>query len=80
MKAAAMELIVQARRELAPIAAAGAWNMGHWGDMQQYVNAIEPNREASTSATAFLRAVLDVHNDEWTAAKGTFKAPQALTL
>ena len=60
----------QVRREMAPIAAAGAWNMGQWGEMEEYVHAIEPRRAPTTSATAFLRAVLDVHNKEFRAARG----------
>ena len=55
---------------MAPIAAAGAWNMGQWSEMEEYVVAIEPRRDASTSATAFLRAVLDVHHREWPSALG----------
>jgi serine/threonine-protein kinase mTOR len=62
----------QVRREMAPIAAAGAWNMGQWDQMETYVGAIEPRRAASTSATAFLRAVLDVHHRDFRAARGDY--------
>ena len=55
---------------MAPIAAAGAWNMGQWDQMEAYVGAIEPRRAASTSATATLRAVLDVHHRDFRAARG----------
>lgn len=67
---------------MAPIAAAGAWNMGQWDAMQQYVAAIEPRRAPSTSATAFLRAVLDVHNRDFRAARGGlhFESPHTATL
>ncbi len=60
----------QVRREMAPIAAAGAWNMGQWDAMETYVTAIEPRRAPSTSATAFLRAVLDVHKAAFRSARG----------
>ncbi len=65
-----LAVIPQVRREMAPIAAAGAWNMGQWESMGQYVGAIEPHRAPSTSATAFLRAVLDVHCADFRSARG----------
>ena len=59
------------QREMAPIAAAGAWNMGHWGEMEDYVYAIDAGAAPTSSPNAFLRAVLYVHNQDYRAARGT---------
>ncbi len=53
------------QREMAPIAAAGAWNMGRWDEMQEYVYAIDSGAAPTSSANAFLRAVLDVHREDY---------------
>lgn len=50
---------------MAPIAAAGAWNMGRWDEMQEYVYAIDSGAAPTSSANAFLRAVLDVHREDY---------------
>ena len=61
---------------MAPIAAAGAWNMGRWDEMQEYVYAIDSGAAPTSSANAFLRAVLDVHREDYRHARG--KHPPSL--
>ena len=58
------------QREMAPIAAAGAWNMGAWDEMEDYVYAIDNGAAPTSSANAFLRAVLSVHNEDYEVARG----------
>ena len=58
------------QREMAPIAAAGAWNMGAWDEMEEYVTAIDSGNAPSSSANAFLRAVLSVHKEDYKLAQG----------
>ena len=58
------------QREMAPIAAAGAWNMGAWDEMEDYVFAIDSGAAPTSSANAFLRAVLNVHNEDYIDARG----------
>ncbi|KDD76204.1 FAT domain-containing protein, partial [Helicosporidium sp. ATCC 50920] len=54
----------QVRRELAPIAAHAAWQLGDWMHMQQYVDII--NVQASNNSEgAFLSAVLDVRHKDY---------------
>ena len=51
------------RKEMAPIAAHAAWQLGDWGQMKQFVDII--NREQSNNSEgAFLSAVLSLkHGD-----------------
>ncbi len=63
------------QREMAPIAAAGAWNMGRWDEMSEYVYAIDSGAAPTSSANAFLRAVLDVHRTDYRRARGGRRPP-----
>ena len=58
------------QREMAPVAAAGAWNMGAWEEMEEYVTAIDSGAAPTSSANAFLRAVLCVHKGDYKLARG----------
>ena len=66
------------QREMAPIAAAGAWNMGRWDEMSEYVYAIDSGSASTSSANAFLRAVLDVHRQDYRRARGELSSQRNL--
>ncbi|KAK9806197.1 hypothetical protein WJX72_004970 [[Myrmecia] bisecta] len=57
------------RREMAPIAAHGAWHMGQWDEMSVYVDSMGSTDRPGTSAGAFLTAVLAVRRGEYPTAK-----------
>lgn len=59
------------RREMAPIAAHGAWHMGEWTEMESYVRTMNSGHEPDTSSGAFLTAVLAVRSTNYDRAKGT---------
>jgi FKBP12-rapamycin complex-associated protein len=59
------ELSMQNRAEVARLAAAGAWNLRLWGEMEHYCASMP----ADTVETSFFRAVLAVHGDEFSAAR-----------
>ncbi|KAL6771425.1 TOR1 [Auxenochlorella protothecoides x Auxenochlorella symbiontica] len=57
----------QTRRELAPVAAHAAWQLGEWKCMEDYVDVIK-HQQAGSSEGAFLSAVLHVKKEDYTAA------------
>ncbi len=59
----------QTRREMAPIAAHAAWQMGDWQQMRQYTEIVKQST-ANSSEAAFLSAVLNVKKAEYAAAAG----------
>ena len=44
--------------------------MGRWDEMSEYVYAIDSGAAPTSSANAFLRAVLDVHRQDYRRARG----------
>ena len=44
--------------------------MGRWDEMSEYVYAIDSGSASTSSANAFLRAVLDVHRQDYRRARG----------
>ncbi|DBA66640.1 TPA: hypothetical protein ACH3X2_002209 [Trebouxia sp. C0005] len=57
------------KREMAPIAAHAAWHMGAWDEMAGYVDIMNNRQTPDSSAGAFLTAVLEVQNKQWSTAK-----------
>ncbi|KAI9352104.1 armadillo-type protein [Obelidium mucronatum] len=49
----------ETRRVIAPLAAAGAWGIGDWSTMEQYVKMIK----SDTSAGAYYRAIFSLHRN-----------------
>lgn len=58
------------RREMAPIAAHAAWQLGDWGAMRQYVDVVAHGQAAGGAEGAFLSAVIAVKNRDYGAAAG----------
>lgn len=58
------------RREMAPIAAHAAWQLGDWGAMRQYVDVVAHGQAAGGAEGAFLSAVIAVKNQDYAAAAG----------
>lgn len=58
------------QRATAPTAAIGAWNMGAWDEMDEYVAEIDSGAAPSSSQNAFIRAVLSVHKEDYKHARG----------
>ncbi|KAL4435039.1 hypothetical protein ABPG77_003864 [Micractinium sp. CCAP 211/92] len=56
------------RREMAPIAAHAAWQLGDWGAMRQYVDVVAHGQAAGGAEGAFLSAVIAVKNQDYAAA------------
>jgi FKBP12-rapamycin complex-associated protein len=52
------------KAEIAPMAAAAAWNMCEWDVMRQYVNSMEESGEGT-----FFRAILAIHRNEFALAQ-----------
>ncbi|KAG2382314.1 hypothetical protein C9374_005516 [Naegleria lovaniensis] len=48
------------KEEMAPMAAAAAWNLGEWESMRNYVNILSED----TSEGAFFRAILAIHQKD----------------
>eukprot|EP00742_Colponemidia_sp_Colp-10_P007030 GILJ01007544.1.p1 GENE.GILJ01007544.1~~GILJ01007544.1.p1 ORF type:complete len:2402 (-),score=355.14 GILJ01007544.1:281-6541(-) len=49
------------RRDVAPLAAAAAWNLGQWDLMEDYVSAMEEDRVDGS----FFRSVLAIYKDDY---------------
>lgn len=58
------------RREMAPIAAHAAWQLGDWRAMRQYVDVVVHGQSAGGAEGAFLSAVISIKNQEYAAAAG----------
>eukprot|EP00798_Chlamydomonas_sp_ICE-L_P022753 gene22753-29921_t len=57
------------RHEMAMIAAHAAWHMGEWEEMSTYVDTVDnPDTVSQTASGAFLRAVLNVRNNNFESA------------
>ncbi|KAI3435635.1 hypothetical protein D9Q98_001694 [Chlorella vulgaris] len=56
------------RREMAPIAAHAAWQLGDWRAMRQYVDVVVHGQSAGGAEGAFLSAVISIKNQEYAAA------------
>lgn len=57
----------QTRRELAPVAAHAAWQLGEWKFMEDYVDIMK-SQQYGSSEGAFLSAVLHVKKEDYSAA------------
>lgn len=55
----------QQRREISPIAAAAAWSLNEWGTMEDYIRNMQPD----SPDRFFYRAILSVHQSEFSKAK-----------
>ena len=53
------------KRELAPLVASGAYNLGRWDDMEKYLSVMEQGRAEGS----FFRALLSVHRNEFNEAR-----------
>lgn len=61
------------KREVAPMGAAAAWQMGQWGEMEVYVSALHHGDGGTVSSNAtFLSAVMAVHGGRYEHAQGVF--------
>ncbi len=59
------------KREIAPMGAAAAWQMGQWGEMEVYVSALRQGEGGAMSSNAnFLSAVMAVRNGQYAHAQG----------
>lgn len=58
------------RREMAPIAAHAAWQLGDWAAMRQYVEVVAHGVQGGGSEGAFLSAVICIKNQDWSTAAG----------
>jgi FAT domain len=58
---------------MAPISALGAWHMGQWGEMEDYVAVVDNASSTASSTGSFLRGVLCVHKQEYKAARGELR-------
>jgi FKBP12-rapamycin complex-associated protein len=58
------------RREMAPIAAHAAWQLSDWQAMRQYVDVVAHGQHAGGAEGAFLSAVINIKNMDYSAAAG----------
>lgn len=64
------------KREVAPMGAAAAWQMGQWGEMEVYVSALHNGEGGASSSNAnFLSAVMAVRGGRYEHARGTQLLP-----
>ncbi|RWS10462.1 hypothetical protein B4U79_12736 [Dinothrombium tinctorium] len=55
----------EAKQRMARMAAAAAWGLGQWEDMEEYTNHIKKE----TTESSFFQAVLEIHNEHFSAAQ-----------
>lgn len=67
------------RREMAPIAAHAAWQLGDWQHMKQYVDVVNHGHSGTGSSEgSFLSAVLHVKNGDYHAAQRSVERAREL--